>query len=54
MILIDVAAFAALINNTHTHTRQVNAVRYMIFTVSNRAQQVIARFAQMHANKSTV
>ena len=32
----------------------VNAVRYMIFTVSNRARQMVQRFAQMHANKTTV
>ena len=33
---------------------QVQAVRYIIFTVSMRAKQMITRFTQMHADKTAV
>ena len=33
---------------------QIQAVRYMIFTISPRAKQMITQFAQRHANKATV
>lgn len=33
---------------------QVQAVRYIIFTISMRAKQMISRFTQMHADKNTV
>jgi hypothetical protein len=33
---------------------QIQAVRYMIFTISLRAKQMVTQFAQRHANKATV
>lgn len=33
---------------------KVNAVRYLIFTISMRAKQMVTRFAQLHADRATV